>query len=154
MVVALLGALACVVLPRVSASRTAAWGDALVPQEMSRIRLVFDEFVCDCAPTSNDLVYVVATGLAILMEYDADTNWSFPETYDAQRCKGWRGPYLTAEGMIDGIPVILDPYYSDAQTNHYYRVEQSNTVTQLVFIGADHELDTADDQRCELHRNE
>jgi prepilin-type N-terminal cleavage/methylation domain-containing protein len=152
-VIALLGALASVVLPRVIASRTAAWDDSIVPQEMSRIRLAFDEFVCDCAPTANDWVRITATDLAILMEYDADTDWSFPETYDAQRGKGWRGPYLIAEGRLNERPVIFDPYYSDELTNHHYRVEQSNSVTQLVFIGADHELDTADDQRSELHRN-
>jgi prepilin-type N-terminal cleavage/methylation domain-containing protein len=152
-VVGLLAALAALVLPRVTARRTDVWDDSLVPQEMSRIRSAFDAFVCDCVPTSNDLVKVAASGLSILMEYDSDQDWSFPDAYDAERGKGWRGPYMTAEGTIDELPVILDPYYSDSLTNHYYRVEQSNAVTTLVFVGSDGEVDTEDDLRCELYWN-
>lgn len=155
-VIGLLGALAVLVIPRVTVSRTAAWNASLIPQEMSRIQAAFDAFACDCVPTSNDLVKIAESGLSVLMEYDDATGWSFPENYDAMRGKGWRGPYIQPEGIVNGLPVLYDPFYSEeraaAFTNHYYRVVQTNDL-QVVAVGLDHEFETEDDICCDLYLN-
>ncbi len=161
-VIALLGAMAVLVLPRIGGDRTAALDRSLAPSEMLDIRRAFAAFESDCVPTAADLVLIGQYGLEILMRYE-DRGWSFPGTYEPARARGWRGPYLESQGTrtvdtsgngqpLSGsgtvIPVVHDPRYSRNAANadaRYYRVlyEPTSGHLALVFLGAADTLEAA-----------
>jgi len=89
--------------------------------------------------------------------------WSFDSEFDADKGKGWRGPYIERQGSRDvnpasgqplltggaEIPVVHDPYCDADDDEHYYRViykvESGKNFLKLVFVGSDDTLGTADD---------
>lgn len=165
-VIGLLGALAMLLLPRLQMQRSQVVEKSLAPAEMMDIRRAFAAFEADCAPTPADWEIIEKYGLEILMEYDAERGWSFPDSFDYQRGKGWRGPYIEQQGTrrvyIDQngqplagsgttatIPVVHDPYSALPDDEHYYRlihtVESGKDYLKLVFIGSDGVLGTDDD---------
>lgn len=161
-VIGLLGAMAVLVLPRMSASKSWAVNESMVLAEMSTIRQAFARFAADCQPSSADFENFNTHGLAILMRSDvASLTWSFPLSYDARRGKGWRGPYLESESRRDidpaqpgqpptgavTVPVILDPRAdmdSGSDLQRYYRVLREPTTGHLalIYIGENGVLDT------------
>jgi type II secretory pathway pseudopilin PulG len=133
-----LGALATLVLPQVTATRTEAM-DPIVQKEMQDIRLAFQRFCQDVVPTDAQLDEFRKYGLAPLMRREISGEYAFDE-WDDDRAKGWRGPYLTQEGTrhiaapnasSNGqddagsevtIPVIQDPYSESDSDGRFYRV--------------------------------
>lgn len=165
-VIGLLGALATLVLPQFQMKRGGAIDKSLAPAEMMDIRRAFAAFEADCAPTSADRTLIEQYGLEVLMEYNDTRGWSFPDSFDYHRAKGWRGPYieqqgtrtiyinesgqpLTGSGTTATIPVVHDPYSVLPDDEHYYRVihkvESGKNYLKLVFIGSDSALATSDD---------
>jgi len=162
-VIGLLGAMAVLVMPRMTANKTWAVDESMVQAEMQTIRQAFARFAADCQPTSADLDHFNTHGLAILMRGDvASLAWSFPPGYEANRGKGWRGPYLESESRRDidpalpgqpptgsvTVPVILDPRAgtdSGSDLQRYYRVlrEPASGHLALIYIGENGVLDTA-----------
>jgi len=162
-VIGLLGALATLVLPRLTVEKEWAVDESLAPKEMMDIRRAYAAFEADCVPTKGDRELIGKYGLGILMKYDASMapgtggeEWSFPASFDPARGKGWRGPYLqqedtrnvdltgsgqTYDGVSsDAIPVILDPRHNTDASNgeeRYYRVlyEPTNRYLALVYVG-------------------
>lgn len=162
-VIGLLGAMAVLVMPRMTASKSQAVDESMVLAEMSTIRQAFARFAADCQPTSADFENFNTHGLAILMRSDvASLTWSFPLSYEARRGKGWRGPYLESESRRDihpaqpgqppttgavTVPVILDPRAdmdSGPDLQRYYRVlrEPATGHLALIYIGENGVLDT------------
>jgi len=160
-VIGLLGALATLVLPQFQVKRTEVLDEQLAPAEMMDIRRAFAAFEADCAPTSADRALIEQYGLEILMKFEPLRSWSFPASFDNERGKGWRGPYIERQGsrkvntvsgqpLLPGgteIPVVHDPYSDLPDDDHYYRVTKpaAETKLNLVFIGSDGALGTADD---------
>jgi prepilin-type N-terminal cleavage/methylation domain-containing protein len=162
-VIGLLGGLAMLVLPRLSVNRHWASDEALAPSEMMEIRRAYAAFEADCLPTTADAEKMAQYGLEILMRFESSRGWSFPESYDPARRKGWRGPYLEAQGTrtvyVNGIgqpltgsgptaqiPVVHDPRHGmDAagQAERFYRVlrEPTSGHLALVYIGANGTLE-------------
>jgi prepilin-type N-terminal cleavage/methylation domain-containing protein len=169
-VIGLLGALAMLVLPRLTVTKTWAVDESLAPSEMMDIRRAYAAFQADCLPTRSDATNIARYGLAILMTTNLWPNesvwiWSFPATFAPNRCKGWRGPYLQSEGervvYIDGngqptagygstcsIPVIYDPRHSMDSAladERFYRVLMRTNTLFLVYVGENGILDTNTD---------
>ncbi len=162
-VIGLLGAMAVLVMPRMTASKSQAVDESMVLAEMSTIRQAFAHFAADCQPTSSDFKHFNSHGLAILLRSDVvSLTWSFPLTYDSRRGKGWRGPYLESESGRDinpaqpgqppsgavNVPVILDPRAdmdSASDLQRYYRVlrEPATGHLALVYIGENGILDSS-----------
>lgn len=162
-VIALLGALAALILPRMGADRGRMMDHSLAPAEMMDIRRAFAAFEADCMPTAADRERIGRYGLEILMAYEAARGWSFPAEFDPARGRGWRGPYLESQGARtvyteeDGqplvgsgatatIPVVHDPRYSPNATNaeeRFYRVlyEPNSGHLALVYVGANGALE-------------
>jgi len=164
-VIGLLGALASLALPRLTVQKTWALDTSIAPSEMMEIRRAYAAFQADCMPTKTDKAELSTYGLEILVSTNrwssswADT-WSFPERFDPDRGKGWRGPYLRSEGTrivhmnepgqpTDGdsapttaIPVVHDPRGEGAD-GHYYRVlhEPNGDHLALVFVGENGNLE-------------
>lgn len=163
-VIGLLGAIATLVLPRLMVDKDTVYEKQLAPAEMADIRSAFAKFDADCVPTSADRALVGQYGLDILMDFDSTLTWSFPEEFDPDRGKGWRGPYIGQEGQrtvyygedgqpqtsdgsttdTDDIFVITDPHSDDDRDDKYYRVlyESNNDYLALVYVGENGVLDT------------
>lgn len=161
-VIGLLGALTMLVLPRLQVTKSWAADDSMAPAEMMDIRRAYAAFQADCLPTAADQTNFARSGLAILMTTNLTgaSGLSFPLEFDAQRGKGWRGPYLQPEGERNvylheegqptngsgataTIPVICDPRYGMEAVRageHYYRVLRRTNDLHLVYIGADGSL--------------
>ncbi|MFP4175962.1 MAG: type II secretion system protein [Candidatus Brocadiia bacterium] len=144
-VIGLLGALATLVLPSFRVQREESL-EKIVKKEMADVQKAFQRFQADCVPQTSDYNLISRYGLEILAEYDDSRGWTFPDEWDPDRGKGWRGPYLQAEGtetvddsatgglpddpgqpMDDNdtdIPVVYTPFEddSDGQPGDYYRV--------------------------------
>lgn len=166
-VIGLLGALSMLVLPRLRVTKTWAVDESLAPSEMMEIRRAYAAFQADCLPSADDKDQIAQYGLAILMTTNVawSSAWSFPLSYEPNRGKGWRGPYLQPEGnrtiywSVAGqpttgtgptvsIPVIHDPRHDrDAAStgDHYYRVLLRANQLHLVYVGEDGTLGTGDD---------
>ena len=173
-VIGLLGALATLILPQLHLKRTEVLDTQLAPAEMMDICRAFAAFEADYAPTSADRNRIRDYGLEILMDHNPARGWdSSLGTFDPDRGKGWRGPYIEQQGQrtvffdVDAdpnnsgqpqtggsgstvtIPVVRDPYSDSQNDDHYYRVihkvESGKDHLKLVFIGSDGELGTADD---------
>ena len=153
-VIGLLGALAMLLLTSWSADRTKTLDSSIVQKELYDIQRAFQRFQADCVPKQGDYKLMTRYGLAILMKYPDDMQpgtggdeWSFARHWDAERSRGWRGPYIESEGTrevdlggspistigqpelpeLEGgtpIPVICTPYVNDddGSTGDYYRV--------------------------------
>jgi len=98
-VIGLLAALATLVLSNLTFTRTEALDDSLVQKELSDIQRAFQRFEADCVPRQDDYKLIAKYGLAPLMEYDeyltgTGDEWTFPEEWDNERRRGWRGPYI------------------------------------------------------------
>jgi prepilin-type N-terminal cleavage/methylation domain-containing protein len=163
-VIGLLGALATLVLPRLTVEKEWAVDESLAPKEMMDIRRAYAAFEADCVPTKGDRELIAKYGLEILMKYES-RGWSFPASFDPARGKGWRGPYIQQEGTrtVDvsldtspnpdvyrgqtttggdtDIPVILDPRHdTDADTaeapreDRFYRVLYEPTSGHLALV--------------------
>ena len=159
-VIGLLGALTMLVLPRLTITKTWAVDESLVPSEMMDIRRAYAAFEADCLPTCSDKTNFVRSGLAILMttNFIGASNLSFPLSFDPNRGKGWRGPYLQQEGSCnvnihlpgqptngtDSILIIYDPRH-DKDDERYYRVLLRTNDLYLVYIGEDGVLGNGDD---------
>ncbi len=160
-VIGLLGVLASLVLSSLQVQRTDVLDNSLAPAEMMDICKAFVAFEADCVPTSTDRTLIEQYGLEILMDYESSRGWSFPDEFDFDRGKGWRGPYIERQGsrevntvsgqpLLSGgtdLPVVHDPYSDLPDDEHYYRVIKpaAETKLKLVFIGSDGALGTADD---------
>lgn len=163
-VIAILGAIATLVIPRLMVDRTDVFDKSLAPAEMMEISNAFGRFVADCAPTSADRTRIGQYGLQILMECTPDSDgkcdggWSIPAEFDPDRGKGWRGPYIhqegqrtvyyeagnrgqpqTGSGAQETIFVVTDPFSKTDDDEHYYRVlyEPINRYLALVYVGKD-----------------
>jgi prepilin-type N-terminal cleavage/methylation domain-containing protein len=171
-VIGLLAALATIVLPSITSTRTEALDDSLVQKELSDIQRAFQRFVADCAPQQDDYKLFAVYGLAPLIRNNAADPWYFDE-WDNERRKGWRGPYINVEGFVDiniavdangiptaygqqplsggtAVPVIETPYADDEDgfAGGYYRVipeVDSGTIKQLWVVFPSHrgDLDVA-----------
>ena len=133
--------------------------------EMTEIQKAFIRFYDDCAPSDTELLEVGKYGLWCLTQaknpHDLTTPWG--THFDSLKNKGWRGPYINAEGSITikdpatnpgqvkasggtiKIPVILNPQ------GYHYRVliPKSGPTTfykniVLVDPGSDGVLDTSE----------
>ncbi len=166
-VIGLLGGLAMLVLPRLSVDRNWAGDEALAPSEMMAIRRAYAAFEADCVPTTVDAQKIGQYGLEILMRYESSRGWSFPGSFDPARRKGWRGPYLEAQGTrtvyinengqpltgsgaMAEIPVVHDSRHgmnATGQAERYYRVlhEPKSGHLALVYIGANGMLECEPD---------
>ena len=84
--------------------------ESIVESELADIQKAFQKLNADCILTDEDLKKISHTGLDILCQKpDESAGWSFPVTWDNQRQKGWRGPYLTSEGTVT-ISNAVDSY--------------------------------------------
>jgi type II secretory pathway pseudopilin PulG len=163
-VIGLLGALATIMLPTLSVKRVESL-EQVVSHDMAAIRGAFQRLYRDAVLSESDLDNVRRYGLHPLMEQPDGTHggWAIP-AFDAEREKGWRGPYAEQEGRRDidadvdafgqpagstMIPVIEDPFSASETDGHYYRVvTPKNTShdyvyreTLLVCVGANGNLD-------------
>jgi type II secretory pathway pseudopilin PulG len=145
-VIGLLGALATLILPRLTATRTEAM-DPIVQTEMQDIRRAFQRFYNDVMPNDDQLELFRLYGLAPLMANELTGAYTNDDSdddlikWDDDKQRGWRGPYLDPEGTryienadtVAGqndpgdstdiqIPVILDPYSKTDKDARYYRV--------------------------------
>ena len=143
-VIGILGALAMMVMSSTSADRTQLIDRSIVQAELSDIQRAFQKFQADCVPSDKDYIEIAKTGLDILMKQPAESErWTFPTQWNHDKQKGWRGPYLVAEGNqnidaseyngqnTDGnttIKIIKTPYADDqvSKGGHYYRVVCDN----------------------------
>jgi prepilin-type N-terminal cleavage/methylation domain-containing protein len=167
-VIGLLGALVALILPRLTVQKTWAVDESMAPAEMMEIRRAYAAFQADCLPTAGDRTQIDRYGLAILMTTNMAwvSGWSFPLTFDPNRGKGWRGPYLQQEGArtvyldeegqpLTGsgptaeIPVIHDPRHATDDASHaaerFYRVQMRTNTLYLIYVGADAAFGTGDD---------
>jgi type II secretory pathway pseudopilin PulG len=139
-VIGLLGALTTLILPAFKQTRVSSFNQ-IVQSDLAEIRSAFQRFYRDCVPNDSDLENVRVYGIEILLQKPSECNtanpWSFDDEYDADKQKGWRGPYLEDEGervikpdsigqdTTDGsakIKVIEDPFSNSPTDGHYYRV--------------------------------
>ena len=153
-VIGILGALATLVMSSTTANRTELIDNSVVQAELTDIQRAFLKFQADCIPNSNDYKRISKTGIDVLMQ-KPDNAWSFPPQWDNDRQKGWRGPYLSAEGSqtIDAstyncqtpsdsssteIKIVKTPYANDDLNSqgHYYRVvcNDENNPTKLWIV--------------------
>jgi len=149
-VIGLLGAVAMVLLTSFNIDREKTLDDSIVQKELADIQHAFHRMAADCVLQQDDYRLISRYGLAILIKHGGylvtPDRWSFPGDWDADRGKGWRGPYVQQEGRRDinisangddigvtaqgpgadtTIPVICTPYAADdeyAADGHYYRV--------------------------------
>jgi len=164
-VIGLLGALATLVLSSLRMTRTEALDDGLVRKELADIQRAFRRFEADCVPTQEDYALIRRYGLAVLARHDGylDTGeaWSFDGSWSSAKAKGWRGPYLEPEGVVEidadnpaqpvqaggtEVPVIATPYVNDddGQAGDYYRVvgepaSGAGTITALWVVFPSHD---------------
>jgi prepilin-type N-terminal cleavage/methylation domain-containing protein len=162
-VIGLLGALAAVMLPSLTVKRVESL-QQIVDHDMAEIRHSFQRLYEDVVFQAGDLEGVRRYGLYPLMARpESFYGWTIPE-YDAERSRGWRGPYAQQEGQrtvsststgqaLDAagveVPVIEDPFSSTGTDGHYYRVaappQQGGGYVfremLLIFIGANGSLD-------------
>lgn len=121
MVVALLGALVGLVLPMYSGHRNSA-DDQIRVSEMHAIHEAFLRFYGDVMPTDAQLASLTNWHFAPLLATHAA--YSFME-WDPARNRGWRGPYMHAEGVWTNaasqvLPGLFDP------AGELYRIAQTN----------------------------
>ncbi len=135
-VIGLLGALAAVMLPSLTVKRVESL-QQVVDHDMAEIRRSFQRLYEDAVFQTGDLEALRRYGLYPLMARPENFHgWTIPG-YDAERSRGWRGPYVGQEGQrtvsststgqaLDAsgvvVPVIENPFSSTATDAHYYRV--------------------------------
>ena len=165
-VIGLLGALAAVMLTNLGVDRTETLDRSIVQKELADIQRAYQRFAADCVPSQADYKRMTRYGLEILTTYDSSRGWSFPSEWDTERGKGWRGPYIEAEGTADvdatdsngdgiadslgqpagstEISVICTPYVADEDgyEGDYYRVipevDAGDSITQLWVVFPSH----------------
>ncbi|MFP4379750.1 MAG: hypothetical protein ACLFUS_04525, partial [Candidatus Sumerlaeia bacterium] len=110
----------------------------IVAHDMAEIRGAFQRLYSDGVLSENALDNVRRYGLHPLMERPdgAHDGWAIP-VFDAEKQRGWRGPYVAQEGRrdidaapdafgqpagTDEVPVIEDPFSASDTDGHYYRV--------------------------------
>ncbi len=136
-VIGLLGALATIMLPTLSVKRVESL-EQVVSHDMAEIRGAFQRLYRDAVLSESDLDNVRRYGLHPLMERpDGTHGGSAIPVFDAEKQRGWRGPYVEQEGRRDidaaldafgqpaggaSVPVILDPFSASTGDGHYYRV--------------------------------
>ncbi len=164
-VIGLLGALAAVMLPLFDVKRVESL-EQIVSHDLAAIQQAFQRLHRDAVFDEDDLAQVRRYGLVALFERPVNygtTPWTL-DKFDADRQRGWRGPYAQQEGrrkinadstgqLMDSggveVPVIEDPFSASDTDGHYYRVvAPKNTSgdyvyreTLLVCVGANGSLD-------------
>lgn len=159
-VIGLLGALSMLVLPRFTARRTEAF-EPMVRHEMQDIRRAFQRFRQDVVPTPGQLDLFRRYGLAPLLAQEVAGAYGATDlpSWDEDRQRGWRGPYLETQGsrridpgqpgqpvLTSGgtvVPVVLSPFSANTGDGHFYRVlcrrnngvDWSHRDLALVFVG-------------------
>jgi prepilin-type N-terminal cleavage/methylation domain-containing protein len=159
-VVALLGALATIVMPRLSADRETILDDGIVSTEMMNIRNAFSRFVADCVPGKNDYLAIsdvadpgdaasfakAREGFCILWDTAEAGKFSFPSSWNEDRERGWRGPYLIGMGGIEHDKRRLrDPLFSgerDGLNGHCYLLVNDGSSLYLLYTGRNGENDS------------
>ncbi len=132
-VLAIIGALTALILPSFEFSEVEA-KETVNTSESKTILKAFLNFYDDVVPSDSDLQTFANFGLTALMENNKPSdNSTYFSTWNPDRGKGWRGPYLSTEGRIDvdvtkedgqsttsgslkPIPVVYNSY------GGYYRV--------------------------------
>lgn len=148
-VIGLLGALACLILPRFQVTKTDAC-EQLAISEMGEIQHAFVRFYNDCMPT-NTLSDWSDIGLAPLIERTG-ANYTFDE-YDPARNRGWRGPYAAKEGDADGAPVLFDPYGDPDHKPAPYEIWQDGTNLFIRLSTNSVSVETADELKRQVTFN-
>ncbi|MDR1613916.1 MAG: type II secretion system GspH family protein [Planctomycetota bacterium] len=162
-VIALLGALATILMSQLSADREMVLDDGIVSTEMMNIRNAFSRFVADCAPDRNDYLAIsdvadpgadasfarAREGFCVLWDaaWIAEAGkFSFPSSWQEDRERGWRGPYLIGMGGIEHDRRRLrDPLFSgerDGLNGHCYLLVNDGGSLYLLYTGRNGENDS------------
>ena len=159
--IGILGALAAVLLTSFSTDREELLDSSIVQKELADIQRAFQRMNSDCVLKQDDYKLISRYGLAVLMQS------TFLGKWDADKGKGWRGPYLemesrrfvntttvspagisTAGQFLDSggieIPVLCTPYAEGDSDGNYYRV------IPTVDWGPDEKFNTTDDFVAQL----
>ncbi len=135
-VIGLLGALATLLLSTYSVNRTETLNDSIVQKELADIQAAFQRLEADCVLREEDYALVSRHGLAVLTTPGLLPSW------DADRNRGWRGPYIVAEASrqinlggsgistvgqapVAGgqeVSVVCTPQAKGGNDGHFYRV--------------------------------
>ncbi|MDR1477579.1 MAG: type II secretion system GspH family protein [Planctomycetaceae bacterium] len=137
-VVALLGLLAMIILPRFSGSRADAI-EPIIQTELASIQRAFFRLKNDCNLQQKHYTIIAKYGVSVLIRNQTtdDNDILLLENWDADRQRGWRGPYIDSEnereininqsGQPSGnitVPTILTPNHNANANNdlNYYRI--------------------------------
>ena len=138
-VIGIIGALTALILPSFNLDEVSVAGDVnqtVNAKEINIIQKAFLNFYDDVVPSNGELEQFSKYGLRSLIEQGSFEPW------DANRKKGWRGPYLSPEGQLTvdvgiksvdkeykqeykdsggtAVPVVYNSY--GKISGHHYRV--------------------------------
>lgn len=146
-VIGLLGFIATLIIPQFAGTRNDAI-EPVIQSELAEIQRAFLRFKNDYNLRQEDYFQIAKYGVSVLLTNrlaDADKDDFYLTEWDADRQRGWRGPYLHSEherniditkiGQPEGritVPVILTP-----DQNTYYRIIATDKNNNVIIPSQD-----------------